>query len=127
MMKAALFGLVVCLLSLNMKTIRNEYSFLIILIGGIVLSGLLIREIKTVMDVLLEIQSKSGVSSEFMKILFKLIGISFLGDFVSNICLDAGQKTIAKQVEMLSKLSILVVSLPILESLIHMIEKLMES
>lgn len=126
-MKAALFGLVVCLLSLNMKTIRNEYSFLIILIGGIVLSGLLIREIKTVMDVLLEIQSKSGVSSEFMKILFKLIGISFLGDFVSNICLDAGQKTIAKQVEMLSKLSILVVSLPILESLIHMIEKLMES
>ncbi|MDD4372070.1 MAG: SpoIIIAC/SpoIIIAD family protein [Anaerostipes sp.] len=62
-----------------------------------------------------------------MKILFKLIGISFLGDFVSNICLDAGQKTIAKQVEMLSKLSILIVSLPILESLIHMIEKLMES
>ncbi|MDD4370956.1 MAG: SpoIIIAC/SpoIIIAD family protein [Anaerostipes sp.] len=46
MMKAALFGLVVCLLSLNMKTIRNEYSFLIILIGGIVLSGLLISKLK---------------------------------------------------------------------------------
>lgn len=127
MIKIAVFGIVVCIFCVKMNGIRPEYSFLIALIAGVILAGLTLEQMNSMFRIFQTIQSKSGISNEFFKILLKLIGISFLGDFVSNICKDANQHTVGKQVEMISKLSILLVSLPILQSLLTMIEKLLEA
>ena len=71
------------------------------------------------------IRSYSGIPKSYFQILLKLIGISFLCEITSNLCKDAGQATIGKQIEFIGKLSILVVSIPIFQTLLETIQKLL--
>lgn len=45
------------------------------------------------------IRSYSKIPQSYFQILLKLIGISFICEFASNICKDAGQASIAKQID----------------------------
>ena len=60
---------------------------------------------RQIIDLFGAIESYSGIPGTYIQILLKLVGISFLCEFASNICKDAGQATMAKQVEMAGKLS----------------------
>jgi stage III sporulation protein AD len=51
----------------------------------------------------------------------KMIGITYVAEFSSNLCKDAGYHAVATQIEMFGKLSIMVVSLPVLLALLDMI------
>ena len=53
-----------------------------------------------------------------------MIGIAYLSEFTASICKDAGQSTIASQVDFFGKMSMIVVSLPVLQSLLETIGEL---
>ncbi len=55
----------------------------------------------------------------YYKILFKIIGITYLCEFASGICKDAGYQSISAQVELLGKMMILVSGMPILVTIIE--------
>jgi len=55
----------------------------------------------------------------FYKILFKIIGITYLCELVSGICLDAGYSSIATQMELLGKVLVLLSGMPVLMSVIE--------
>ena len=125
MVKIALFGIIASILTLKIKSIRPEYSLVIGLVSSLFLAIYALDEMGKIIDLFGSIESYSGIPGTYIQILFKLVGISFLCEFASNICKDAGQATMAKQVEMAGKLSILVVSLPIFQSLLTTLERLM--
>lgn len=50
-----------------------------------------------------------------------MIGIAYVGQFSAGICKDAGYSAIAGQIEIFSKLSILVLSMPVLMALMETI------
>jgi stage III sporulation protein AD len=54
--------------------------------------------------------------------LLKMLGVTYVAEFASGICRDAGYQTIASQIEIFSKLTILVLSLPILVALLNTIQ-----
>ena len=107
MIKVAVFGIVASLIAMKIKTIRPEIA---------------VEEILTVFEM---IRSYSKIPQSYFQILLKLIGISFICEFASNICKDAGQASIAKQIEFAGKLAILIVGLPVFESLLGTIQKLL--
>ena len=43
-----------------------------------------------------------------------MIGITYIGQFTSGICKDAGYGSIGNQIEVFSKLYIMVISMPVL-------------
>ncbi len=57
----------------------------------------------------------------YLAILIKMIGITYVAEFSSNLCKDAGYQTVAGQIEMFGKLSILVISMPVLLVLLETI------
>lgn len=125
MVKIALFGIIASILTLKIKSIRPEYGLVIGLVSSLFLAIYALDEMGQIIDLFDTIESYSGIPGTYIQILLKLVGISFLCEFAANVCKDAGQATMAKQVEMAGKLSILVVSLPILESLLTTLERLM--
>ena len=52
-----------------------------------------------------------------------MIGITYVAEFSSGICKDAGYQTIAVQIEIFGKLMILVLSMPILTALLDTIRE----
>ena len=52
-----------------------------------------------------------------------MVGIAYISEFSANLCKDAGYGGIASQIEMFGKLSILAMSLPVLTTLLTVIEE----
>ena len=50
-----------------------------------------------------------------------MLGVTYIAEFSSGICRDAGYQTIAQQIEIFGKLTILVLSLPVLLALLETI------
>lgn len=127
MIQAALFGIIASMASMKIKSIRPEIGLVIGLVSSLMLAVYGLKEMKQVLDVFETIRTYSGIPKSYFQILLKLIGISFLCEFASNICKDSGQATIGKQIEFIGKLSILVVSIPIFQILLETVQKLMGS
>ncbi len=55
----------------------------------------------------------------YLATLLKMTGITYLAEFSSGICKDAGYGAIGSQIEIFGKLSILAVSMPIVLALLE--------
>ncbi len=60
-----------------------------------------------------------------LKILLKMIGVTYLADFTANLCRDAGYSAIAGQVEFFGKISLLTLSFPVLTALMETIDQML--
>lgn len=122
--KIAVIGIVCSLLVMYLKNLKPEYGQLLLLAVGVVLSFFAFAYLKNMAELLEELTGKITLQKSYLTVLLKMIGIAYVCEFASNLCRDAGCQTIAGQVEMIGKLSMLFISTPIVTSLIEMIGKL---
>ena len=54
--------------------------------------------------------------------LLKMIGITYIGQFSSGICRDAGYSSTGAQIELFCRLSVMVLSMPVLLALLDTIQ-----
>jgi stage III sporulation protein AD len=76
---------------------------------------------KSIMSVVDRLNSYISIDQGYLLILFKLIGIAYVCEFASGISRDAGYGAIASQIELLGKLTMLAVSLPVLLAVLEMV------
>ncbi|MCI5623270.1 MULTISPECIES: SpoIIIAC/SpoIIIAD family protein [Anaerostipes] len=124
MIQAALFGIIASIAILKLKSIRPEIALALGIAASLILALYGLKEMKQILNVFETIRAYSGIPKSYFQILLKLIGISFLCEFTSDICKDSGQTTIGKQIEFIGKMSILIVSIPIFQALLETIQKL---
>ena len=60
-------------------------------------------------------------NKSFYKILFKIVGISYICEFTSGICKDAGYSSVAAQVEIMGKMLVFLSGVPVLLSVVETI------
>ena len=68
-----------------------------------------------------QLQQYVTANREYLNILLKMIGITYICEFSAGICKDAGFQTIAGQIEVFGKVCILLFGLPIVISLMQTI------
>ena len=71
---------------------------------------------------ILNLKDYLPMDSSYVETLLKMVGIAYIGEFSSGICKDAGYGGVAGQVEMLGKLYILSVGMPVLLALMENIQ-----
>ena len=62
-----------------------------------------------------------GDSKNYLGILLKVIGITYICEFSAGICKDAGFSSVSDQIEILGKLSVMFAGLPILFAVVEQI------
>lgn len=115
----AVLGIVAAVLSLQFKNIKAEYSVYLTMVVGILISFYTLGKVETIVRIMEEIQGYIRINPVYMSTLLKIIGITYLAEFASGICNDAGYSAVAGQIEIFSKLSILAVSMPIVLALME--------
>lgn len=118
MIKVTAIGLACVLLAVQLKQVKPEYSSYITLAAGILIFAFTLSKLEVITDTINQIQSYIAVDSDHMGILVKMIGITYLAEFACNICRDAGCSSIAGQIEIFAKLSIMGLSLPVILALL---------
>ena len=68
-----------------------------------------------------ELKSVIVVDGRYIGLVVKMVGITYVAEFAANICKDAGYAAIGSQIEIFAKLSILVVSVPVLGAFLETI------
>ncbi len=122
MIKIAAIGVAAAILAAWVKTIKAEYAVWILLAAGIFLGLSALLKLETIVAELQFLQAYVSGYGSYFKILIKIIGITYLSEFSSDLCKDAGASTLASQVELFGKLSILVLCMPIMTSLLETID-----
>lgn len=111
------------LLAVQFKSGKAEYGIYL----GAALSILIFFQILGKLNVILEVIKTIGeflpLNKIFAGTLLKMLGITYVAEFSASICQDAGYQTIAGQIEILGKLTILVMSMPILLALLQTIRE----
>ncbi len=121
MIKVCVAGIVIILVAVFAKSIRNEYGIYAGMAGSILLMYLGIRKFSGILDIINKCGSYISIGPGYMEILIKMLGIAYIAEFASGISKDAGYSAIADQIELIGKLSILLISTPIIEALLNTI------
>lgn len=79
-----------------------------------------------VVDFVRQLQENTGTDPEFLRILLKSVGIGILGEIAGLICADAGNAALGKTVQILTASVILWLSLPLMSTLLELVQKMME-
>ena len=121
----AVIGIIGMILSLILKKENSGMSVIIGIVVGIIIFMGVLPKIEAVIQMLHKIVSKSEVDIKYIDVILKIIGISYISQFASQVCSDAGEGAIASNIEFAGKVIIIVMSAPVLMGLIEMILNLM--
>ena len=114
----ALLGVAVVLI---LRGFRPEYASLAgIAVGMLLLIGSL-TPLKSLMDSVSALAEQTGFSV-YSSVILKSMGIGILAQTTADVCRDSGVGTLASKVEFAAKLIILLLCVPILQTLMALIE-----
>ena len=123
MVSIAIIGIVVTLMALLFKKTREEFAILISIAGCFIIFSLGIRKLTIIIDAVNKIQDYIDINENYIIILIKIIGITFISEISSNICKDCNYSSVASQIELFGKLTILATGMPILLALLETINE----
>ncbi len=122
LVKIGFLGIAGVLLAVQFRGSKPEYATYIGLAVSIIIFCFSMRQMQTISGQFLKIRSYLSGSEEYLSILFRVIGITYICEFSSDICRDAGYQAVAGQIEILGKLAVMFAGLPILFAVIEQIQ-----
>ncbi len=120
--KVGMLGIVGVLVAVQFRTQKPEYSLSIGLALGVLVFGYALKEFKALAGQFDQVKGYLGDGEGYLAILLRVIGITYICEFSSSVCKDAGFGTVAEQIEVLGKLSVMIAGLPILFALIEQMQ-----
>ena len=121
----ALFGVVGTLLALQFKSGKSEYGIYVSLAVSLFLFLCMLSRLEIFVRTVKKIADYIKLDAGQMSILLKMAGVTYVAEFASGICKDAGYSTTAAQIELFCKLSVMVLSMPVLMALLKTIQEFM--
>ena len=123
--KAAAGVLIATVLILSLSKQGKDISLLLTIAVCCMLVSAAITYLQPVTDFLERLQSIGQLDSETLTILMKAVGIGLLAEITGLICTDAGNASLGKALQMLATAAILWMSIPLLNELIELIDKIL--
>ncbi|MBE5958056.1 MAG: stage III sporulation protein AD [Lachnospiraceae bacterium] len=125
MIYVSVFAVVGVLLASFVKNIKAEFATLIIIFVSSVIMTYIISEISDYFDTVNRIIEQTQVNRSYINILLKITGIAYLAEFSADLCKDAGYGSVANQIQIFGKVTILIIGLPIIEAVFNLMGELM--
>ncbi len=109
-----------------LKSTKPELSFAVTVTGVIVILIFVADMLQNTVNIISTIAKLTGIENGLIKILLKIIGVGYLTEFSAGILNDFGSSAVADKVVLGGKLTILILSLPIIESVLKLMSGFLE-
>lgn len=124
MIKIGMIGIAAVFLALLLKKEKGELALLVGIVASVLIFGYTLSRISFILDFLRELMDTLPVDPALLKALLKMLGITYVADFSASVCREAGYGSVAGQIELCAKLSIVALSIPELWVLLRLIEQM---
>ncbi|HWS29839.1 MAG TPA: stage III sporulation protein AD [Clostridia bacterium] len=112
---------------LVLRAYRPEIAVQAAVAAGVVLLLIAVTELSGVMAMIDQIVTRYGLNSEHIKVVLKVIGIAYLAQFAAQTCRDAGEGAIASKVELVGRVLIVTVAVPVVISILNVLGTLLNA
>ena len=112
--KVGILGVTAVFLAIPLRKEKQEYSMFLSMAVCICIFIYIIGKVETVINFAKKMQTFVAVDQTYITLILKMVGITYAAEFAMNICKDAGYAAVGNQIELFAKLSILVLSIPVL-------------
>ena len=123
--KIAIIGICGMILSSVVKGYKPELSIYIVIATVLILFGTILHYLSSVFELFDGIYGQITYGKTFFPIIIKVLVVGYIADFSAQLCKDAGEGSIAGKVELAGKVIIFYLSIPIMMSLIELVNKLL--
>lgn len=123
--RISLLAMAGVLLAVLLHGYKPEYATAMGMAMGVVIFSYVVRQMEGVVNHLDRIRNYLGQGEQYLAILLKVIGITYICEFGAGICKDAGYAAPAQQIQILGRLAVLFAGLPILFAVIDRISTMM--
>lgn len=125
-MAAAAVAVITAFLAVMLRRSNPEQAMGVTLIAGIVLVMAALGVMVPLLDDIRTMLQASGLTGEYIQILFKSLGICLITQLASDACRDAGEQGLAVKTELAGKLTLLALALPLFQKIGSIALSLME-
>ncbi|WP_440895825.1 stage III sporulation protein AD [Amphibacillus sp. Q70] len=120
-----LIGLIATLLITLLKPYQPTIAFVLLILTTVFLFYFILVPLGEMIALLRSLGDRFRLEFTYLDTVFQIIGIAYLTELGAQLTKDAGLNSIATKIELIGKISILFVSVPVLmaviETIIHFI------
>ena len=107
------------MLSVFLKGYKKEFAIVCALVTALVILHSVTAVAGSVLDTLFSVTQRSGVDKVYFEIIIKVVGISYITQYGGELLKDSGESAIAQKVYLAGKLTILYVTMPVIEGFLE--------
>jgi len=120
-MQIVIIGIITAVLAITVKKQSPDMAVIISIAGSVLIFFTILPLLSGVINILASIESQISIDTAYIIIVLKVIGVAYIAEFGAQICADAGETSLASKIEMSGKIIIMVLSAPIIISMLDMI------
>lgn len=123
--KAAALGIIPALMALLLRKSNAELALCLTLAACCAISISALALFSDILSLLRRSAELSGLSDAVLSPVLKCVGIGVIAKLAGDLCRDSGSAALASSVELACALAALAAALPLLSSLLGLVEKLL--
>lgn len=120
-------GALICAVLVTVLHRQNKDMALVLqMLVSVLLLGCAVGGLTPVIRFLAELEQIGGLNSDLVDILFKVTGIALVTEIAAMICVDSGNASLGKGLQMVAGAVILQLAMPAFSALLDLLKSLLE-
>ena len=108
-----------------MKSIKAEFYIIVVLSGSLIILFMLVDSLSSVFNYFTYLISRTSIDIDSFSSIIKILGVAFLTEFASSICIDSGNSSIGEKIILGGKVVIVCLAIPIINCFLNTIISLL--
>ncbi|MCD2492612.1 stage III sporulation protein AD [Lacrimispora sp. NSJ-141] len=125
MIKIAVVGVAAILMAMQLREVKPQFGMYVVFGAGILIFFYAFTKLEGIVEAMGQLGKYVTIEEKYLQILLKMLGISYVSEFAASLCKDSGYNSVAGQIELFGKLSILLISMPVVLSLLKTLGQLL--
>lgn len=114
-------GVLVTVMTLLLKPHKPELSIALPILGVSAILLCIAPYLKGIFSMFEELAKRGGLESRYLHMVMKIVGVAYLCQFGAELCRDAGETSLASNIELAGKVMILTLSMPAIYRLLDLV------
>lgn len=111
--------------ALVLKKDKPEYATMVILLVSFFIAMKIMGILEEILGQLEEWGTLLQANWVYVKLLLKMMGITYLCEFAANLCKDSGYSALSNHIELFGKIAIMIAGLPVIKSMLEILEEIL--
>lgn len=123
--KVLAVAMIAATLCILLRQTKPEMAMMVSLAAAAVVLLMVLGQLDPVFALMRQLGDLAGVTGDTLTTVLKVLGIAYLGQWGSQMCVDAGESALSGKVELAAKTAMALSVLPVMGSLVGMIVQMM--